>query len=171
LRASCCYPPHHVPNIIGDEQRAGTIDGNPTGRSNAAPSLLRKPVKTSNGDPEGCPPANGTKITLYPLLEIRFQDPCSPMNAPLRYCSGRSVPVENVSPRAVKRIDRNNRLGYKLRFLGYHLVVNVLPPRDGPTALPARAAKRVSWTSREGRLRRCALCGHGGTEPHPDRFE
>jgi hypothetical protein len=37
----------------------------PTGRPNAAPPVLRKPVSMSIGGPEGRPLANGTKITSY----------------------------------------------------------------------------------------------------------
>jgi uncharacterized protein DUF1194 len=36
----------------------------PTGRPNASPSLLRKPVRMSTGMPAGRPSLNGTKITL-----------------------------------------------------------------------------------------------------------
>ena len=42
-----------------------------------------------------------------------------------------------------KRIVRNDRLGYKLRFLGYHSVVNVLPPRDGPKTNGKRPGVRL----------------------------
>ena len=36
----------------------------PTGRPNALPSSLRKPLKTSTGGPDALPAAKGTKMTL-----------------------------------------------------------------------------------------------------------
>jgi hypothetical protein len=48
----------------------------PTGRPIASPFSRTKPVRTSIDGPDGLPPENGTKITLYPLRGFRFQEPC-----------------------------------------------------------------------------------------------
>jgi len=70
----------------------------PTGRPNASPSSLRKPVKISVGCPEGRPSANGTKITLCLLLGMRFQEPYCPMKTHSGIYPGIDVPAENVNP-------------------------------------------------------------------------
>jgi hypothetical protein len=56
----------------------------PTGRpyTSFLLSSAIKPVRKSSGPPEGFPFSNGTKATLYPANSERFQEPCSPINAP-----------------------------------------------------------------------------------------
>src|SRR3954471_20759513 len=54
----------------------------PTGRPRVLPSSPINPSKKSSGGPEGRPLLNGTKTTLYPAGDVRFQLPCSPTNTP-----------------------------------------------------------------------------------------
>jgi len=54
----------------------------PTGRPCASPASFKNPVRMSSAGPEGRPPSNGMKTTLYPLRGVRFHEPCWPMKAP-----------------------------------------------------------------------------------------
>ena len=58
------HPPHDVADIVGDQERAGTIDGDAGRAALRLAWSLRKPVSTSTGWPEGFPSANGTNTTL-----------------------------------------------------------------------------------------------------------
>ena len=70
----------------------------PTGRPIASPFSFTNPVSTSTAGPLGIPSANGTKITLYPLLGLRFQEPCCPTNIPWVKRRGSVVEPDHVRP-------------------------------------------------------------------------
>src|SRR5262249_12759346 len=102
----------------------------PTGRPKASLSSLRKPLKTSAGFPAGRPSANGTWTTLYPLLGMRFHEPCSPIKAPPRYFSGRrSTSGKRQSQRSVviaKRVVENDRFRHKLSMRRLNSIIYIL---------------------------------------------
>ena len=102
------HAPDRVAHIVGDEQRAFAVDRH-ADRPAKRIVVFDKAGQHVFGSPAGLPLANGTKITLYPLRGLRFQEPCCPMNAPLRNCSGSKVPSENVSSRPAPGGWRNRR--------------------------------------------------------------
>ena len=57
-----------------------------------SPVLARKPVRKSSIGP-GLPFTIGKNATRYPDTTVRFHDPCSATNPPLRYLAGNCVPV------------------------------------------------------------------------------
>jgi hypothetical protein len=84
-------PPYTVTHIVRHEQPAAC----------AVPSSSTNPVRMSTGIPFGTPAMNGTKMTLYPLFGLRFQDPCCPTNIPRENAVASSAPPrprEYVSP-------------------------------------------------------------------------
>src|SRR6185503_1802999 len=70
----------------------------PTGRPHCwtgvpfSPVLARKPVRKSSLGP-GFPFTIGKNTTRYPEATVRFQEPCSATNPPLRYLAGNCEPV------------------------------------------------------------------------------
>jgi hypothetical protein len=61
---SGCHTPNRIPDVIGNQQGTGLVDGQPDRPPWAFSSEFRKPVTTSSALPLGRPPLNGTKTTL-----------------------------------------------------------------------------------------------------------
>jgi hypothetical protein len=59
-----CHMPNRIPDVIGNQQGTGLVDGQPDRPSAAFSSEFRKPVTTSSALRLGRPPLNGTKTTL-----------------------------------------------------------------------------------------------------------
>jgi hypothetical protein len=64
LLASGCHTPNRIPDVIGNQQGTGLVDGQPDRPSAGFSSEFRKPVTTSSALRLGRPPLNGTKTTL-----------------------------------------------------------------------------------------------------------
>jgi hypothetical protein len=70
------HPPYLVADIIGYEQRTALVHRHADGPAERLASLVDKARQYVVPPPAGLPFLKGTKITLYPLSGLRFQEPC-----------------------------------------------------------------------------------------------
>ena len=82
LRFRGRHPQTVLPTSSATRSAPDLSTATPTGRPCASPASFKNPVRISSGGPEGRPPSNGMKTTLYPLRGVRFHEPCWPMKAP-----------------------------------------------------------------------------------------
>jgi hypothetical protein len=62
------HPPYGIADVIGNEERAGAVDGDADRPAPGIAVVARKPVRTSMGSPLGLPLANGTNTTYAASL-------------------------------------------------------------------------------------------------------
>ncbi len=151
------HPPHHVAHVVGHQQRAPAV------QRHAHRPALRLAVR-ARGSRSGSRPAarragrrrRARTPPCSPLCGLRFQEPCSPMKAPLAKSAGMRVVGEHQAQRRdvrAQRVVRRDRLGHHVGTRRLDARVDVAGPSSSRASRRRRRPSPRSGSRAPGRCR------------------